>query len=116
MVSRRAVVTLLVVYGMAMLAEQTEGFLPIFTHSDIQRMQERERNKGQKKSLTLQQRSEEGDFTGPSNMEGVSEGEMIKLTAPVEIRMQLNSRQLEKYQGVLEKLLTEMLLDTENAN
>ncbi|XP_006025154.2 promotilin [Alligator sinensis] len=116
MVSRRAVVTLLVVYGMAMLAEQTEGFLPIFTHSDMQRMQDRERNKGQKKSLTLQQQSEEGDFTGPSNMEGVGEGEMIKLTAPVEIRMQLNSRQLEKYQGVLEKLLTEMLLDTENAN
>lgn len=28
--------------------------------------------------------------------------------------MQLNSRQLEKYQGGLEKLLTEMLLDTEN--
>lgn len=39
MVSRRAVVILLVVYGMAMLAKQTEGFLPIFTHSDMQRMQ-----------------------------------------------------------------------------
>lgn len=46
-------------------------------------LQERERNKGQKKSLTLQQQSEEGDFTGPSSMEGVGEGEMIKVRRTV---------------------------------
>ncbi|XP_077695646.1 promotilin [Eretmochelys imbricata] len=116
MVSRKVVASLLVVYVVAMLAEQTEGYLAFFTRSDIERMQlqEKERNKAQKKSLMLQKRSEGREVTELSDVEGVDEGEIIKLTAPGEIGMRLNARQLEKYQHILEELLTEMLLDTRN--
>ncbi|CAM5170725.1 unnamed protein product [Eretmochelys imbricata] len=118
MVSRKVVASLLVVYVVAMLAEQTEGYLAFFTRSDIERMQlqEKERNKAQKKSLMLQKRSEGREVTELSDVEGVDEGEIIKLTAPGEIGMRLNARQLEKYQHILEELLTEMLLDTRNVN
>ncbi|XP_074792386.1 promotilin isoform X1 [Natator depressus] len=118
MVSRKVVTSLLVVYVVAMLAEQTEGYLAFFTRSDIERMQlqEKERSKAQKKSLMLQKRSEGREVTELSDVEGVDEGEIIKLTAPGEIGMRLNARQLEKYQHVLEELLTEMLLDARNAS
>nr|XP_042092669.1 promotilin isoform X4 [Ovis aries] len=66
MLSRKATAILLVVHAAAMLASQTEGFVPIFTYGEVQRMQ---------------------------------------LTAPVEIGMRMNSRQLEKYQATLEGLL-----------
>ncbi|KAH1170809.1 hypothetical protein KIL84_006427 [Mauremys mutica] len=114
MVSRKVVASLLVVYVVAMLAEQTEGYLAFFTRSDIERMQEKQRNKAQKKSLMLQKRSEGGDVTELSDVERVDEGEIIKLTAPGETGMRLDARQLEKYQHVLEELLTEMLLDARN--
>ncbi|XP_006144272.1 promotilin isoform X1 [Tupaia chinensis] len=104
MVSRKAVAALLVVHALAMLASQTEAFVPIFTYSELQKMQERERNKGQKKSLSVRQRSEE---TGPLDpAELMEEGDVIKLTAPVEIGMRMNSRQLEKYRAALEGLLS----------
>ncbi|XP_065259487.1 promotilin [Emys orbicularis] len=114
MVSRKVVASLLVVYVVAMLAEQTEGYLAFFTRSDIERMQEKQRNKAQKKSLMLQKRSEGGDVTELSDVERVDEGEIIKLTAPGETGMRLDARQLEKYQHILEELLTEMLLDAQN--
>ncbi|XP_009078865.1 PREDICTED: promotilin, partial [Acanthisitta chloris] len=62
MLSRKVVASLLLVYMVSLLAEQTEGFMPFFTHSDFQKMQEKERHKGgQKKSLSsLQQLDEEG--------------------------------------------------------
>lgn len=41
MVSRKAVAVLLVVHVAALLASQTEAFVPIFTHSELQRMQVR---------------------------------------------------------------------------
>uniref|UniRef100_A0A8C3LZS0 Motilin/ghrelin-associated peptide domain-containing protein n=1 Tax=Chrysolophus pictus TaxID=9089 RepID=A0A8C3LZS0_CHRPC len=74
-----------------------------------------ERIKGQKKSLTsLQQLEEEGfsEQSGADN-EGVK---TIQLAVPVRAGMWLILRQLEKYQGVLEKLLTEVLQDTPNAD
>ncbi|XP_027732484.1 promotilin [Vombatus ursinus] len=114
MVSSKLVATMLVMYTATMLAAQTEGFVPIFTYSDVQRMQERERNKGQKKSLSVQQRSEEEDPIALLEFNKEEENEMIKLTAPVEIGIRMNSRQLEKYRGVLEELLTEVLLSTQN--
>ncbi|XP_005309417.1 promotilin isoform X2 [Trachemys scripta elegans] len=116
MVSRKVVASLLVVYVVAMLAEQTEGYLAFFTRSDIERMQEKQRNKAQKKSLMLQKRSEGGDVTELSDVERVDEGEIIKLTAPGETGMRLDPRQLEKYQHILEELLTEMLLNAQNGN
>ncbi|XP_010211727.1 PREDICTED: promotilin [Tinamus guttatus] len=59
MVSRKVVAALLVLHVVAVLAGHAEGFLPFFTQSDFQKMQEKERNKGQKKSLTSLQHLEE---------------------------------------------------------
>ncbi|XP_048781686.1 promotilin [Tympanuchus pallidicinctus] len=114
MVSKKAAAALLLVYVMSVLAEQAEGFVPFFTQSDIQKMQEKERNKGQKKSLTsLQQLEEEGFSEQSADIEGMK---TIQLAVPVRAGMRLILRQLEKYQGVLEKLLTEVLQDTPNAD
>lgn len=41
MASRKALAALLVVHVAALLASQTEAFVPIFTHSELQRMQVR---------------------------------------------------------------------------
>lgn len=38
MVSRKAVAVLLMVHVAVMLASQTEAFVPIFTHSELQRI------------------------------------------------------------------------------
>ncbi|KAB0354595.1 hypothetical protein FD755_022054 [Muntiacus reevesi] len=111
MLSRKATAVLLVVHAAAMLASQTEAFVPIFTYGEVQRMQEKERYKGQKKSLSVQQRSEEVDPAEPWE----EKQDVIKLTAPVEIGMRMNSRQLEKYQATLEGLLREVLPSSRNA-
>ncbi|XP_038604685.1 promotilin [Tachyglossus aculeatus] len=111
MVSRRAVAFLLVVYVAAMMAE---GFVPIFTHSDVQRMQERERNKGQKKSLTVQKRLDQGGLRTLAEPHGEEEDEIVQLAAPVGIGLRMNSRQLAKYRGILEELIVEALLSTQN--
>uniref|UniRef100_A0A8C9DIJ6 Promotilin n=1 Tax=Prolemur simus TaxID=1328070 RepID=A0A8C9DIJ6_PROSS len=114
MVSHKAVAALLVVHAAAMLASQTEAFVPIFTYGELQRMQERERNKGHKKSLSVWQRSEEPGPAGPMEPTEEEGNKVIKLTAPVEIGMRMNSRQLEKYRAALEGLLREELLSTQN--
>ncbi|XP_004407818.1 PREDICTED: promotilin [Odobenus rosmarus divergens] len=114
MVSRKAVAVLLLVHVAAMLASQTEAFVPIFTHSELQKIREKERNRGQKKSLVLQKRSEEVGPLDPSEPTEEEENQVIKLTAPVEIGMKMNSRQLEKYRAALEGLLSEALLSTQN--
>ncbi|KAI4552225.1 hypothetical protein MJT46_016876 [Ovis ammon polii x Ovis aries] len=115
MLSRKATAILLVVHAAAMLASQTEGFVPIFTYSEVQRMQEKERYKGQKKSLSVQQRSEEVGPVDPAEPREEKQ-EVIKLTAPVEIGMRMNSRQLEKYQTTLEGLLRKVLPSSRNAD
>ncbi|XP_040139622.1 promotilin isoform X2 [Ictidomys tridecemlineatus] len=109
MVSCKAMAALLVVHAATMLASQTEAFMPIFTYSDLQRMQEKERNKGQKKSLSVWQRSEEAGSRDPEETSEEEENKMIKLTAPVEIGIRMNSKQLEKYRAALEGLLSEAL-------
>ncbi|OXB68479.1 hypothetical protein ASZ78_000416 [Callipepla squamata] len=115
MVSKKAVAGLLLVYVMSVLAEQVEGFVPFFTQSDFQKMQEKERNKGQKKSLTPLQQLEEEGFSEQSG-EDIGGMKTIQLTVPVRAGMWLILRQLEKYQGALEKLLTEVLQDTPDAD
>uniref|UniRef100_A0A8C6AE67 Promotilin n=1 Tax=Marmota marmota marmota TaxID=9994 RepID=A0A8C6AE67_MARMA len=105
---------LLVVHAATMLASQTEAFMPIFTYSDLQRMQEKERNKGQKKSLSVWQRSEEEGPRDPEETSEEEENKMIKLTAPVEIGIRMNSKQLEKYRAALEGLLSEALNQSES--
>ncbi|XP_074205166.1 promotilin [Camelus bactrianus] len=113
MVSCKAVAVLLVVHAAAMLASQTEAFVPIFTYSELQRMQEKEWHKGQKKSLSVEQRSGEVSPLDPVEPTEEEEKEVIKLTAPVEIGVRMNSRQLEKYRATLEGLLSEVLLSTQ---
>ncbi|KAM6185739.1 LOW QUALITY PROTEIN: promotilin [Rhynchocyon petersi] len=97
MASRKAVAALLLVHVVTMLASQTGAFVPIFTYSELQRIQEMERSKGQKKSLSVQQRSEGSGPLEPLEPTEEEGGRRIKLTAPVEIGMKMNSRQLEKY-------------------
>ncbi|NXK16681.1 MOTI protein, partial [Arenaria interpres] len=112
MVSKKVVASLLLVYVVSMLAEETEGFVPFFTQSDFRKMQEKERNKGgQKKSLTSLQQLEEEGFSEESAAD-VHKVQTIQLAVPVRAGMCLTPRQLEKYQDVLEKLLAEMLQDT----
>ncbi|TKC49602.1 hypothetical protein EI555_016534, partial [Monodon monoceros] len=129
MLSRKAVAFLLVVHAATMLASQTEAYIPIFTYGEVQRRQEKERYEGQKKSLSVQQRSEE---VGPLDSAEPSEEEVKEvtkasrqggnaekpsrgmLTAPVEIGMRMNSRQLEKYGATLKGLMREVLLSSQN--
>ncbi|NXN28447.1 MOTI protein, partial [Nycticryphes semicollaris] len=112
MVSKKVVASLLLVYVVSMLAEQSEGFVPFFTQSDFQKMQEKERTKGgQKKSLTSLQQLEEEGFSEQSSAD-INKGQTIQLAVPVRAGMWLTPQQLEKYQDVLEKLLAEMLQDT----
>ncbi|KAM9217475.1 LOW QUALITY PROTEIN: promotilin [Leptosomus discolor] len=113
MVSKKVVASLLLVYVVAMLAEQTKDFVPFFTQSDFWKMQlqEKERNKGgQKKSLTWLQQLEQESFEQPGT--DVNKVNPIQRALPVRAGMWLTPRQLEKYQDVLEKLLAEMLQDT----
>ncbi|NWI91215.1 MOTI protein, partial [Pitta sordida] len=112
MVSRKVVVSLLLVYLVSLLAEHTEGFMPFFTHSDFQKMQEKERNRGgQKKSLSSLPQLEEEGLSEPSAV-GVNTVKTIQQAVPVRAGMWLTPRQLEKYQDVLEKVLAELLQDT----
>ncbi|XP_061051127.1 promotilin [Eubalaena glacialis] len=115
MLSRKAVAFLLVLHAATMLASQTEAYIPIFTYGEVQRMQEKERYKGQKKSLSVQQRSEKVGPLDPAEPSEEEEKEVIKLTAHVETGMRMNSRQLEKYRATLEGLLREVLLSSQNA-
>ncbi|XP_074384300.1 promotilin isoform X2 [Zonotrichia albicollis] len=113
MVSRKVVASLLLVSLLSVLAEQTQGFMPFFTQSDFQKMQEKERNKaGQKKSLSSLQQLEEEGF---SEQSGVDVNAAKTLQA-LPVRAWLTPRQLEKYQDVLEKLLAELLQDTPDAD
>ncbi|NXQ04036.1 MOTI protein, partial [Vidua macroura] len=110
MVSRKVVASLLLVSLLSVLAEQTQGFMPFFTQSDFQKMQEKERNKaGQKKSLSSLQQLEEEGFSEQSGVD-VSAAKTLQQALPA--RAWLTPRQLEKYQDVLEKLLAELLQDT----
>ncbi|XP_007460919.1 PREDICTED: promotilin [Lipotes vexillifer] len=116
MLSHKAVAFLLVVHAgwWCMLASQTEAYIPIFTYGEVQRMQEKERYKGQKESLSVQQRSEEVGPVDPAQPLEEEKKEVTKLTAPVQIGMRMNSRQLEKYRATLKGLMREVLLSSQN--
>uniref|UniRef100_A0A8D2KVK4 Motilin n=1 Tax=Varanus komodoensis TaxID=61221 RepID=A0A8D2KVK4_VARKO len=107
MVPRKVMATFLLLYMAAMLAKQSEGYIAFYSREDFRRMQEKEKNQAQKKSLTLEEQSDTRDFPDFSD----DEGQVIKLIVPVEIGIHLNPRQLGKYQDVLEEFLTEMLPD-----
>ncbi|NWR77363.1 MOTI protein, partial [Centropus unirufus] len=103
----KVVASLLLVYVVSVLAEQTKGFMPFFTQSDLQKTQEKERNReGQKKSLTLLQQLEEEGFSQQSRADA-RKVKTIQVSG-----LWLTPRQLEKYQDVLKKPLAEMSQDT----
>uniref|UniRef100_A0A8C4UXF2 Motilin n=1 Tax=Falco tinnunculus TaxID=100819 RepID=A0A8C4UXF2_FALTI len=108
MVSKAAPASLLLVYAVSMLAEQTEGFVPFFIQSNFQKIQE---ERGKKISLALLQQLEEKGSSEQSGAD-VNKVRTIQLADPVRAGMWLTPRQLEKYQDVLEKLLAETLQDT----
>ncbi|KAM5325954.1 promotilin isoform 1-T2 [Glossophaga mutica] len=114
MVSCKTMAALLVVHVAALLASQTEAFVPIFTYGEVRRMQEKEQTKGQKKSLSEQQRPEEMGALDLEKPTGEKEDQVIRLTAPMEIGIRMNSRQLEKYRATMEGLLSEVLLSTQD--
>ncbi|XP_064328531.1 LOW QUALITY PROTEIN: promotilin [Phalacrocorax carbo] len=111
MVSKKVVASLLLACMVSMLAEQAEGFMPFFTQSDFWKMQEKEGNKGQKKSLPALQQLEEEGFSEQSGAD-VKKVKTTQLAVPIKAGMWLTARQLEKYQDVLEKPLAEVLQDT----
>ncbi|KAJ7332953.1 hypothetical protein JRQ81_015133 [Phrynocephalus forsythii] len=111
MVPRKVVAALLFLNMVAMLAKQSEGYIALYSWEDFRRMQEKERNQAQKKALNVQQRSDMQEVSELSE-----DGEIMEPIAPVEIRIHLKSKELEKYQDVLKELLTEMLPDTKNVN
>nr|KAF6363250.1 motilin [Pipistrellus kuhlii] len=82
MVSHKALAALLLVHVAALLASQTEAFVPIFTYSEFQKMQEKERNREQKKSLGEQQRPEEVGPLDPAELTEEEDSQVIKNAAP----------------------------------
>ncbi|KAM4701158.1 promotilin isoform 2-T2 [Discoglossus pictus] len=102
MVSRVAVSSLLVIYGLCMLAEKTQAsFLHFYTHSDVCNMQ---REKGRACKKSLQQRSEGGELRGVG---GLEEEDTARLRAPLEIELRLDSRQMEIYRDIVDEILND---------
>ncbi|XP_053560707.1 promotilin [Bombina bombina] len=102
MVSKAVVSTLLVIYGLCMLAEKTQASFPHFySHSDVCNMQH-EKSRACKKFV--QQRSEGGELRGAN---GLEEDDIPKQRAPLEIELRLDSQQLEIYRDVVDELLNE---------
>ncbi|XP_073431747.1 promotilin [Dendrobates tinctorius] len=95
MVSRLIMSTFLIIFGLCMLTEKTQGsFLHFFSHSDACNMQ------GGPCKKFLQQRSEGGDLR---NVGGLEE-DVLKLKAPVEIEVRLDSQQIENYRNAVEDM------------
>ncbi|KAM8975884.1 promotilin [Pelodytes ibericus] len=93
--SRTAVSILLVIYGLCMLAEKTQGsFAHFYSHSDACKMQNRMCRK-------FVQRSEGSEFRGDG---GLGEKDVVKMRAPLEIEVRLDSPQIENYQDIVEDL------------
>ncbi|ETE71232.1 Promotilin, partial [Ophiophagus hannah] len=104
MVPEKVITSLLLLYITTMMIKESEGYLAFYSREDFRRMQEKEKNQSQKKSLDTRDIVEVAE----------DEGQVIKMIAPIEIGIHLNSKQLEKCQDVLKELLTEVLSDTKN--
>lgn len=105
MVHGKVIGSLLVVCLVAMLAEQTEGFLSFFSPSDMRRMMEKEKSKTGKKSVRSGE-TESGELAAP---ERYMEEEAAMLGTPLEIGVRLSPRQFDKYGAALGEVLNEML-------
>ncbi|XP_030077539.1 promotilin [Microcaecilia unicolor] len=116
MVSQKVAALLLVVYVMVLLVERSEGYISFVSHNDATKMKDRERNRVLKKSVNLQPRSEEEGYMNIMDYDNRDEAEIIKLTAPVESGMRVDSKQLQKYQLLLEMLLNEKIPEAQKAD
>ncbi|XP_053313819.1 promotilin-like [Spea bombifrons] len=100
--SRTAISTLLIIYGLCMLAEKSQGsFAHFYSHSDACNMQQREKSRACKKFM---QRSERGDLREEG---GLQEKDVLKMSAPLEIELKIDSQQMENYQDIIEDIFNE---------
>ncbi|XP_060701005.1 promotilin-like [Hemiscyllium ocellatum] len=106
MISKRIMINVMVVCIVAMLAEQTEGFLTFLSPRDYQKKIE-----NYKSRMNLQKRSEENNLPEVSSME---EMKVIKLCVPFEIGIKLSSKQFQKYGEHLGELLQNILSENKN--
>ncbi|XP_048408980.1 motilin-like [Stegostoma tigrinum] len=112
MISKRVIINLMVVCVVAMLAEETEGFLSFLSPSDYQKKLENDRIRvGKNLPMNLQKRSEENNLSEVSSTE---EMKVIKLCVPFEIGIKMNTKQYQKYGEHLGELLQNIL--SENTN
>ncbi|GCC26796.1 hypothetical protein chiPu_2000003 [Chiloscyllium punctatum] len=112
MISKRVMINLMVVCIVAMLAEQTEGFLTFLSPRDYQKMIENYKTRvGKGVPMNLQKRSEENNLPEVSSME---EMKVIKLCVPFEIGIKLSSKQFQKYGEHLGELLQNILSENKN--
>ncbi|XP_067863863.1 promotilin-like [Heptranchias perlo] len=113
MVSKRIMISLLVVCIVAMLAEETEGFLSFLSPSDYQKKLENDRIRmGRKVPVNLQQRSEESSLSEVLGAEDMKE--VMKLCVPFEIGIKMNTKQYQKYGVLLGELLNDILSEGTN--
>ncbi|XP_066559112.1 motilin-like [Amia ocellicauda] len=101
---------LLVVSVVAMLAEQTEGFISFISPGDMRRMMEQEKGRAGKKSLEVEQRSEERESGELASPDWYRQKDTAK-GAPLEIGVRLSPQQLDRLAPVLGEILHEMLAE-----
>ncbi|XP_051780351.1 promotilin-like isoform X2 [Erpetoichthys calabaricus] len=103
----RVMVSLLLVSMLLVLVDQTEGFLSFFSPTDMKKMLEKE--KLGKKSVSLQQRSEE---SVPGELPSAGWYiEKTEMSCPMEIGMRLTPQQIKKYGPILAEMLNQLLLE-----
>uniref|UniRef100_A0A4W3GHB9 Promotilin n=2 Tax=Callorhinchus milii TaxID=7868 RepID=A0A4W3GHB9_CALMI len=105
MVSKRVIISLLVVCAVAMLAERTEGFLSFLSPFDLQKIIAKNRIRMEKNMAeNLQRRSEEN-----GSPEGLGRDETAEeiVCVPLEVGVKMNAKQLLKYENLVGEILSE---------
>ncbi|XP_067913794.1 motilin-like [Heterodontus francisci] len=110
---KRIMISMLVVCVLAMLAEETEGFLSFLSPSDYRKKLENDRIRvGKKVPVNLQQRSEERSLSEVLGTEDMKE--VIKLCVPFEIGIKMNTKQFQQYRELLGERLNNILSEGTN--
>ncbi|XP_038675386.1 motilin-like isoform X2 [Scyliorhinus canicula] len=113
MISKSVMISLMVVCIVAMLAEETEGFLSFLSPSDYQKKLQNDRIRvGKKVPVHRQQRSEEHSLSEVLGMEDMKD--TIKFCVPLEIGIKMNIKQFQKYKELLGELLKIILSEGTN--
>ncbi|XP_078053997.1 motilin-like [Mustelus asterias] len=128
MTSKNVMISMMVICIVAMLAEETEGFLSFLSPSDYQKkivrktlksfkyltdcVQNDRIRKGNEVPVHLQQRFEERSLSEVLGMEDMKE--VIKVCVPLEIGIKMNAKQSQKYGELLSEFLKNMLSEGTN--